>query len=164
MGYRAVIGGEELLDEVRPVFEACFDDPWFIPSFAREPALGDDERAVLWERRRSLLELWLRGDGFIVAADHDGRMVGYTVVRLFEPPAAGVPSAAMMEDLGVDPAHRNGVSLAAMMSVCRRELSRRGVRRWSAQLLPDNTFMIDILTRLGGAPVAVTYSGLIPQR
>jgi ribosomal protein S18 acetylase RimI-like enzyme len=154
----------ELLDAVRPVFESCFDDPWFIPPFAREPARGESEREVVWERRRSVLERWISDDGVLVAAGHDGRFVGYSVVRMFNPGAADAVPIAILEDLGVDPAHRNGLGMVAMMSMCRRELVRRGIQRWTTQLLPENTIMIDILTRIGGVPTAVTYSGLVPPR
>jgi ribosomal protein S18 acetylase RimI-like enzyme len=112
---------------------------------------------VAWERRREQYSSWLGdGSGFIlVAQDEEGDgPIGYLACRLL--PAG--PTFDLGEVRGdvdslvtAEAARGQGVG-SALLSSCRDELKRRGVRYWSIGVVDANTRAIELYERLGFRP------------
>lgn len=157
-------GGAERIADLEPLWKALQNHHRGIaPVRAGLPARASEEA---WRLRRLKYESLLsRPEAFVMAAESDGRLIGYALVHLAEG-SAGYESGALVgevESLSVWPGARGQGVGTALMDAVERELSRRGITEIRLGVMAGNHDATRFYQRRGMAIFAHVLLGKVSR-
>lgn len=140
--------GAERIDELEPLWRALYEHHRDVArDVGKVNPYGES-----WRRRRRQYEEWLAGDDHaLIAADRDGRLIGYAVVSFNPPPATWDfgRAAVEIETLSVLPEERGTGVGEALMRAAERWARARGADTLTVGLLHSNDGALRFYEREG---------------
>jgi ribosomal protein S18 acetylase RimI-like enzyme len=145
--------GAERIPELRPLWEALEVHHAALSSVPSIRPLADS-----WERRQQRYRDWLAdGIGHLFVAERDGRVVGYLMMRISDPPESWDvgPHAGEIETMSVLESERSGGVGSALMAAALEAAAAAGVRAIGVGVVHSNVDGIRFYERAGFRPFYV---------
>jgi ribosomal protein S18 acetylase RimI-like enzyme len=141
------------IPELRPLWEALERHHGELSGVPSIRPLADS-----WERRQERYGDWLRdGSGHLFLAEHDGRVVGYLMLTISDPPESWDVGtrAGEIETMSVLPDARSRGVGEKLMDAALAEAERQGVRAIGVGVVHSNVEGIRFYERAGFKPFYV---------
>ncbi|WP_283136659.1 GNAT family N-acetyltransferase [Rhizohabitans arisaemae] len=151
------------VDEVGPLWKALHEHHHqTAPHVGEVLTMNDPDES--WRRRRLRYAEWLAAPGaFALVAREDGRVLGYTVVRIEDPEQGAMwgrtGRAAVVETLSVLPGARGTGVGGALIGAIKDRVRAEGVRTLDLHVLANNHDAIRFYERHGLRPVVTFMVG-----